>query len=159
MNSWILLFLYKCWIFSYQPRSLWGLPIGLSTDVSFPRLPLFSPHKRKKPLRQHPLRRDRLRTSTSPSFQRRSQLVCVNSLNWSLLNSTLQYIKQKFFKHDDKAVVQERFLPPPLGFWPLLCTEGAQRQSRKTNFVLYLSVKVVKASQWPWLQCNSFKNG
>lgn len=77
MNSWILLFLYKCWICLITPRPFEVCQLVLSMDVSFLRLPLFFPTKRKNQFVNKPLRSWRLKTSTSPTFQRYSQLVCV----------------------------------------------------------------------------------
>lgn len=80
MNSWILLFLYKCWICLITPRPFEGCQLVLSMDVSFLRLPLFFSTKRKNHFVNKPLRSQRLKTSTSPTFQRYSQLVCANSI-------------------------------------------------------------------------------
>jgi len=61
----------------YHPRSFEGCQLVLSMDVSFLRLPLFFSTKRKNHSVNKPLRSQRLKTSTSPTFQRYSQLVCV----------------------------------------------------------------------------------
>uniref|UniRef100_A0A0E9STA2 Uncharacterized protein n=1 Tax=Anguilla anguilla TaxID=7936 RepID=A0A0E9STA2_ANGAN len=68
MNSWILLFLYKCRICLITPVPL-RLPIGFYPWMyHFLGFPFFSPTKRKNHFVNKPLRNGRLKTSTSPTF-------------------------------------------------------------------------------------------
>jgi len=104
MNSWILLFLYKCWICLITPPSLWGLPIGFIHGCIISSASSFFLHKEKEPLRQQASPEPQiinLNITYLPALLPTG--LCKTQLNLSPLNSTLQYIKRKFFKRDDKA--------------------------------------------------------
>ena len=116
MNSWILLFPYKCWICLINPAPFEGCQLVLSTHVSFLRLlsfSFFSPHpplslpsssslspflhkEKETHFVNKPPRSSRLKTSTSPSLPALLPTgLCKTQLNPSPLNFPLQCIKRE----------------------------------------------------------------
>lgn len=83
----------------YRPHSFGGCQLVLSTDVSFLRLPFFSPFKEKEPLRQQASLERKIKNLDITYLAALLPTgLCKTQLNVSPLNTALQYIKQKILQ-------------------------------------------------------------